>query len=123
MLLVGHALGDGVGGCCIDLLGEVEEEVEVAVFQVALLDVFVLTNVLFQVFLRRLVSRDGWEVALFDDCELVVFGGSEGDLHEQELGLKVGHVFAADDKGREGVSWSKSDSLLLLFHSHLHFPS
>lgn len=62
LLLVCHALGDGVGCCWVDFLGEVEKEVEVSVFEVALFDVFVLADVFFQVFFGGLVSGYGWEV-------------------------------------------------------------
>lgn len=106
LLLVGHAFGDCVGSCRVDLLGQVEEEVEVTVFQVALFDIFVLADVLFQVFFGGLVSGDAREVRFFDDCELVVFGGTEGDLYQQEFWLEFSHVLAADNERRKGISWS-----------------
>ena len=51
LFFAGDCLSDGVGGCWVDFLCEVEEEVEVTVFETALFHVFVLSHVLLQILL------------------------------------------------------------------------
>lgn len=106
LLLTGYCFGDGVGSGRVDFLSQVQQEVEVSVFQAALLDVLVLTHVFLQVLLGRLVADHCWEVAFLDDGEFVVLGGSKCDLDQEEFGLELSGIFAADDEGRVGIGGS-----------------
>ena len=73
LFLVGDCLSDGVGCCWVDFLRQVQQEVEVAVFETALFHVFVLSRVFLEVLLSGLVADYGRELAFFDDREFVVF--------------------------------------------------
>ena len=114
VLLVGDCLCDGVDGGRVDFVGQVEQEVEVAVLQPAWLNVLDSLHVLLEVFLGRLVPDHGREVGLLDHCEFVVFGAAVRDLHQQKLRLELGDCLSAGNEGGEGIGGS---ALLQIYFS------
>jgi sorbitol-specific phosphotransferase system component IIC len=80
LLLAGHCLRNMVGCSRVDFLSQVEEEVEVSVFEAALLHVLVFAHVLLQVLLGRFVADHRRKVAFLYDGEFVVLGRTESDL-------------------------------------------
>ena len=107
LLLIHNALGDGVGSCWIDLLGQVQEEVEITIFYMALLYVLVSFHVLFHVLLRWLVSNQRGEFSLLNNWKFVVLCSSMCNFDQQKLRLKLSNCFPLTDKGRIRVSMSK----------------
>lgn len=80
LLLIGYSLSDRVCCCRVNFLSQVEEEIEVSVFEAALLYVLVFAHIFLQILLGGLVTHHCWEVTFLDNGEFVVFGRTKGDF-------------------------------------------
>jgi len=100
LLLIGYAFGNGMDCGWIDLLGEIEQKVEISILESANFDVFISLHVLPELFLSRLVSNDRRELSFLDDCKFIVLGSTMSDLDQQKLRLELSDGLPSTNEGR-----------------------